>query len=135
MVDGMRPRHVWVDEATRNVQLGERAQHAVRRQMADDWDVTSAGVLLQPIPLGTTVEAFDMQRDQVTIGEVVRREKRSDATGSWITIYRVRCEWGEVGVGRDHLSVFDRSPEGIERWLDDDRPRTPEEIERWLGDA
>lgn len=116
------------------------ASEVTQHQWGDDWDETQAGVRVPPIDLGTVVEVFDQQRDQLVIGTVtkritaVTRPSRSAPSGPR-TVYMVQCGDFEIRASREFMSVFDRSPEAIEAWLEGDRPRTAEEIERFLDDA
>jgi hypothetical protein len=133
---GVNPRFVSLDEAGEFSGM-HPSEQAKQRGWGDDWDNTPAGVILRPLPLGTLVEAWDAAADRLVVGTVVRRESRADSSA-----YTVRLPDVEITVRRELVTVFDRSPEGIERFLDGPRtaeemarpeiPKTPEEIERWL---
>lgn len=114
------------------------SEQARRRGWGDDWDNTPGGVILRPIPVGTLVEFYDLAHDQLMLGRVVARHPDDPWANRTTTTYEVETPTGKVTVGRESIAIFDRSPEGIEAFLEGERTAetmSPEEMERWLGNA
>jgi hypothetical protein len=126
---GFRPDFVIVDEAT-----AFRAQDLARRQLGDQWDETEAGVRLPPLALGTFVEVWDNMTERAELGQVTVRE-----FDRGVTLYTVRTQHADIRTERVNISVVDlESPEGVDEFLEGDKPRTAEEVIRFLegeGDA
>lgn len=100
------------------------------KQWGDDWDNTPGGVILRPIPEGTLVEFFDIARDQLMLGRIVNRYRNDP-----LTTYFIETPTGNYRIGREKIAIFDRSPEGIEAFLEGPwtaETMSPEELERWL---
>lgn len=126
-VRGVRGQHLVIDEVLVDHEVSPVTRE-IRRQLGDTWDGTPAGVFLPPLALGTFVEVYDLQCDMTVLGQVVERIVEST------TSYKVRTEVGAVLlVGREEMSVLDlESVEGIQDFLDGDKPKTAEEILRYL---